>query len=104
MPGADLRAIRRSLNTRNDASLWLFLNERGQPVTRRSVNHIIEKVSLRTGLSTVHPQMLRDLGGFYLAKKGYDLRLIQDYLVHRHPEHTVHYTGVGLRRFDNLRR
>jgi transposase len=31
-----------------------------------------------------------------LANRGYDLRLIQDYLGHRDPKHTMHYTRVAL--------
>jgi hypothetical protein len=36
------------------------------------------------------------------ANKGYDLRLIQDYLGHRDPRHTVHYTRTASRRFEGL--
>jgi integrase len=38
----------------------------------------------------------------YLANRGYDLRLIQDYLGHRDPKHTVHYTRVAGSRFEGL--
>ena len=38
----------------------------------------------------------------YLANQGYDLRLIQDYLGHRDPKHTVHYTRVAGSRFEGL--
>jgi site-specific recombinase XerD len=48
------------------------------------------------------PHMLRHSCGCYLANRGYDLRVIQDYLGHRDPEHTVHYTRVGGRRFEGL--
>ena len=40
--------------------------------------------------------------GYYLADKGTDLRTIQDYLGHRDPRHTVHYTRVSGRRFEGL--
>jgi len=40
--------------------------------------------------------------GFALADKGHDLRLIQDYLGHRDPRHTVHYTRTAGRRFEGL--
>jgi site-specific recombinase XerD len=45
---------------------------------------------------------LRHSCGFYLANQGYDLRLIQDYLGHRDPKHTVHYTRVAGVRFEGL--
>ena len=47
-------------------------------------------------LPPVWPHMLRHSCGFYLANRGYDLRLIQDYLGHRDPKHTVHYTRPPL--------
>jgi len=36
------------------------------------------------------------------ANRGYDLRLIQDYLGHCDPKHTVHYTCVAAGRFEGL--
>lgn len=53
-------------------------------------------------LPPVHSHMLRHSCGFYLANRGYDLRLIQDYLEHRDPKHTVHYTRVVGNRFEGL--
>ena len=38
--GEELRAIRRHLATRSDALPWLFVSERGRPLTRRSVNDL----------------------------------------------------------------
>jgi hypothetical protein len=34
--------------------------------------------------------------------EGYDLRLIQDYLGHRDPRPTIHYTRTAGRRFEGL--
>ena len=39
--GDELRAIKRYLHTRHDALPWLFLSERGQPMTRQSINYLI---------------------------------------------------------------
>lgn len=100
--GDELRAIRRYLATRTDALPWLFISEREQPLTRQSVNHFVATAALRAGLSPVNPHMLRHSCGFYLANRGYDLRLIQDYLGHRDPKHTVHYTRVAGYRFEGL--
>jgi site-specific recombinase XerD len=46
--------------------------------------------------------MLRHSCGYYLANAGVDLRTMQDYLGHRDPKHTVHYTRVAGRRFEGL--
>ena len=100
--GDELRAIKRYLQTRDDVLPWLFLSERRQPMTRQSVNYLIRAAARRAKLDAVHPHMLRHTCGFYLANQGYDLRLIQDYLGHRDPKHTVHYTRVAGVRFEGL--
>ena len=78
--GDELRAIKRYLATRADLLPWLFVSEREQPLTRQSVNYLIAMAARRAELPPVHPHMLRHSCGFYLANRGYDLRLIQDYL------------------------
>lgn len=100
--GDELRAIKRHLGNRTDALPWLFLSERKQPLTRQSVNYLIATAAERAELPPVHPHMLRHSCGFYLANRGYDLRLIQDYLGHRDPKHTAHYTRVASSRFEGL--
>ena len=100
--GDELRAIKRHLATRSDALPWLFISERGQPLTRQAVNHLIAAAAERASLPGVHPHTLRHSCGFALADKGHDLRLIQDYLGHRDPRHTVRYTRTAGRRFEGL--
>jgi integrase len=100
--GDELRAIKRYLAARTDSLPWLFLSERGQPLTRQSVNYILVAAAARAGLPAVRPHMLRHSCGYYLANRGYDLRLIQDYLGHRDPKHTVHYTRTAASRFEGL--
>jgi type 1 fimbriae regulatory protein FimB len=100
--GDELRAIKRYLAIRSDALPWLFVSERGQPLARQSVNYLITAAAKRADLPPVHPHMLRHSCGFALANKGYDLRLIQDYLGHRDPRHTVHYTRTAGTRFEGL--
>ena len=97
-----LRAIKRYLATRTDALPWLFVSERCQPLTRQAVNYLIGAAAERASLPGVHPHTLRHSCGFALADKGHDLRLIQDYLGHRDPRHTVHYTRTAARRFEGL--
>jgi site-specific recombinase XerD len=100
--GGELRAIKRYLGMRTDSLPWLFVSEREQPLTRQSVNYLIAMAAAQAELPPVHPHMLRHSCGFYLANRGYDLRLIQDYLGHRDPKHTVHYTRVAASRFEEL--
>ena len=100
--GDELRAIKRYLATRDDKLPWLFVSERGQPMTRQAVNYLIREAAERAGLKNVHPHTLRHSCGYYLAAKGTDLRTMQDYLGHRDPRHTVLYTRVAGRRFEGL--
>ena len=64
-------------------------------MTRQSVNYLIRAAARRAGPGALHPLLLQHSCGFHLANQGYDLRLIQDYLGHRDPKHTVHYTRVA---------
>jgi type 1 fimbriae regulatory protein FimB len=100
--GDELRAIKRYLAMRTDKLPWLFVSERGQPLTRSAVNYLIRAAGDSAGLKNVHPHMLRHSCGYYLANTGVDLRTMQDYLGHRDPKHTVHYTRVAGRRFEGL--
>ncbi len=100
--GDELRTLKRYLKARNDRLPWLFVSERGQPLTRQSVNYIVRRSGEAAGLGKLHPHMLRHSCGFHLANQGYDLRLIQDYLGHRDPKHTVRYTRVASIRFEGL--
>lgn len=104
--GDELRALRawlRERSLRPDArSPYLFLSERG-PFTRQAVNYIVLSAGERAKLPfRVHPHMLRHSTGFYLANKGFDTRLIQDYLGHRNIAHTVKYTRTAAGRFEGL--
>ncbi len=100
--GDELRAIKRYFNSREDNLPWLFVNERGMPLTRQAVSYITAVVGGKAGIENIHPHTLRHSCGFYLANMGYDLRLIQDYLGHRDPKHTAQYTRVVSKRFEKL--
>lgn len=102
LAGDELRALRRWFASRDDALPWLFVSERRQPLSRQAVNYIVARSGERAGLGRVHPHMLRHSCGFALANRGYDLRLIQDYLGHRDPRHTAHYTRTAAGRFEGL--
>jgi integrase len=102
IPGDELRALRKYLASRKDKLPWLFLSERGAPLTRHAVNYLIAAAGEKAKLGHVHPHMLRHSCGYYLADKGTDLRTMQDYLGHRDPKMTTRYTRVAARRFEGL--
>ncbi len=100
--GGELCAVRRYLAVRRGVLPWLFLSKRGQPLTRQAISYLVGLASRRAGLQGVYPRTLRHSCGYYLANKGHELRLIQEYLGHRDPKHTVHYARTAGRRFERL--
>lgn len=106
LDGDELRAIRahlRERSTHTSAGLkYLFISERGA-LTRQAINYLIRESAKRAKLSgRVSPHTLRHSCGYYLANKGYDTRLIQDYLGHKNIAHTVKYTRTAAARFEGL--
>ena len=49
MPTTNLPAIKRHFVSLSEALLWLFLFERGQLLTRRSVNDLLAAATARAG-------------------------------------------------------
>jgi integrase len=101
--GDEMRALRAWLRERGESkTTYLFVGERG-PLTRQAVNYLVKEIGARAKLPCgVHPHMLRHSTGFYLANKGYDTRLVQDYLGHKNISHTVKYTRTAAARFEGL--
>lgn len=106
--GDELRLIRRYLRERDKMASstlpWLFLSERGNPLARRTVIHTVKACAVAGGLTdkNVTPHMLRHGCGFYLANKGCDVRVIQDYLGHKNIQNTVIYTQLTGKQFQGL--
>ena len=70
LAGDELRAVRRYLATREDKLPWLFLSERGQPMTRQAVNHLIQKPASARVSGGCGPHMLRHSCGFCFGEQG----------------------------------
>ncbi len=100
--GDELRAIKRYLRDRDGKRPWLFLNERGTQMTRQAVSYLIKEAARSIGMEWIHAHTLRHPTGFYLGNKGYDTRLIADYLGHKDIRHTMIYTRVASHRFEGL--
>jgi integrase len=100
--GPELRALRQVRRDYLDTP-YLFVSERGGPLTARAVRHIVLRAGEVAGLPfPIHPHMLRHACGFYLANKGIDTRAIQQYLGHCNIQHTVRYTALTPHRFTNF--
>lgn len=104
MEGDELRLIKRWLRIHpSPSSEYLFVSERKTPITRQAAWRIIKESGVKAGLGVeVHPHMLKHSCGYYLADKGYDTRLIQEYLGHKNIQNTVRYTQTNSKRFEGL--
>ncbi len=100
--GTELRALRQLYHA-SAGMAYVFVSERGGPLTARTVYHIIAEAGRAAGFPfPVHPHMLRHACGFYLANKGVDTRALQHYLGHRNIQHTVRYTELTSQRFQHF--
>jgi integrase len=100
--GPELRALRQ-LRRDWPETPYLFISERGGPMTASNVR----KLAARSGLAAkipfpVHPHMLRHACGFKLANEGHDTRSLQHYLGHKNIAHTVRYTEMAPDRFKGF--
>lgn len=99
----ELRSLRSFKNQVKDKTPWIFMSERGAPITDDTVRIIISRAGEIAGFDfPLHPHMLRHSCGYALAAKGTDTRRIQDYLGHNNINHTVKYTQLSPNKFDGL--
>jgi type 1 fimbriae regulatory protein FimE len=100
--GPELRALRQ-LQRDYPGSPYLFVTERGGPMTDSNVRKMIKRAGQNTDLGfPVHPHMLRHSAGYKLANDGQDTRAIQHYMGHKNIQHTVRYTELNPKRFNDF--
>lgn len=100
--GPELRRLRQ---LRRDYSVgpYLFVSERGGPMTASNVRKLVTKAGAAAGLGfPVHPHMFRHACGYKLANDGHDTRALQHYLGHKNISHTVRYTEMAPDRFRDF--
>ena len=73
----------------------VFLNARGQRLSRNGVYDIVQEYGERVGLENLHPHNLRHSYATHLLEGGGDLRSIQQLLGHASISTTQVYTYVG---------
>ena len=100
--GTELRALRQ-LKKRYPDTPYVFVSERGGPMTDSNVRKMIKRAGENAKIGfPVHPHMLRHSAGFKLANDGQDTRAIQHYMGHKNIQHTVRYTELTPARFKNF--
>ncbi|MDR4502637.1 MAG: tyrosine-type recombinase/integrase [Nitrospirales bacterium] len=100
--GPELRALRK-LQSESAKSPYLFVTERGGPMTTSGFRKLIARIGALSTMSfPVHPHMLRHACGYKLANDGHDTQAIQHYLGHKNIQHTVKYTELSAERFTSF--
>jgi type 1 fimbriae regulatory protein FimB/type 1 fimbriae regulatory protein FimE len=100
--GPEIRRLRQLKRDWPD-SPYLFVSERGGPMTSSNVRKLVAKAGQDAGLPfPTHPHMLRHACGYKLANDGHDTRALQHYLGHKNITHTVRYTEMAPDRFKSF--
>jgi type 1 fimbriae regulatory protein FimB/type 1 fimbriae regulatory protein FimE len=100
--GEEIRALRQ-LRRDWPSAVYVFLSERGAPLTTAGVRKIVSKAGEAAGFAfPLHPHMLRHATGYKLVNDREDTRAIQDYLGHQNIRHTERYTQLDPHRLDQV--
>ncbi|HEY7403610.1 MAG TPA: tyrosine recombinase XerC [Candidatus Angelobacter sp.] len=90
-------ARQRVLEQKHKVSRRLFINQRGGPLTTRSVGRIVKQIAVARGLPPdIHPHTLRHAFGTHMLSEGADLRAIQELLGHERLSTTQKYTQLSI--------
>ena len=99
--GREIRALRQ-LRRENPGSRYVFLTERGGPMTPSGFFKNLRRAAQSIGLTDVHPHLLRHATGFKLVNDGVDILSLAAYLGHKQIQNTARYTKMNATRFDNF--
>jgi integrase len=99
LTGRKLRELRRH-QWESGGSPFVFVSERGAPLTAPGFSRMIERAAAAANLGIkAHAHMLRHACGYKLANDGHDTRSLQAYLGHRNIQNTTRYTALAPDRF-----
>ena len=99
LTGREMRALRRH-QRESQPSPFVFVSERGAPLTAPGFSRMVERAAVTAGLGIkAHAHMLRHACGYKLANDGVDTRSLQAYLGHRNIQNTTRYTALAPDRF-----
>jgi integrase len=97
------RALRRLQREAKTPSPYVFVSERGAPLSVAGYQRMVARAGKAARFSfLIHSHMLRHSCGYKLANDGHDTRAIQHYLGHRSIASTVRYTALAPDRFKHF--
>ena len=103
LQGDELRLIRALIRENPSHSTFLFLSERGGPMSVDAVQKLVERLGEAAGFKfPIHVHMLRHSAGYALAGRGVDTRTLQAFMGHRSISNTVIYTAVADKRVRSI--
>jgi integrase len=101
--GKEMRALRRLQREAKTPSPYVFVSERGAPLSVAGYERMVARTGAAAGFAfLIHSHMLRHSCGYKLANDGQDTRAIQHYLGHRSIASTVRYTALAHDRFKGF--
>lgn len=103
IPGIELRVLRALKKEAGDNDSFVFLSERGGPMSPDSVARVLQRAGETAELGFhLHPHMLRHGCGYKLANEKQPTRTIQAYLGHSQISSTTIYTTLAADAFRGL--
>ena len=95
--------IRPSLARKGNSRGYIFLNQRGTPLTRMTVWNILQDNVLRAGIKKkISPHTFRHSFATHLLEGGADLRAVQEMLGHVDISTTQIYTHLSIKRLKEV--
>jgi site-specific recombinase XerD len=98
----DKLMILRKLRRQKPVARYIFLTDRGAPMTRNGFFKLRQKAAAKADISDVHLHLLRHATGFKLVNQGFDTLSLVAYLGHRQVANTKRYCRMDSRRFEGL--